>query len=277
MENYVLNNGVVMPKVGLGVYKIKSKNEDALIWALKNGYRHLDTAAFYHNEELIASAIKKSGVKRSDIFITTKVWSSDLGKKTKQAFETSLKKLQTDYIDLYLIHWPVAKYVESWRIMEGLYEEGKIRAIGVANFERNHLEEVLEHGTIIPAVNQIQTNPFLQQNKLHEYLVKHNIQHVAWGPFGQGNKQLFNHPALTEIADRHGKTTAQVMLRWSIQRDIAVIPKSINPERLRINMDIFDFRLSEEEMTRISALERNKRGFNDPNNKFFLWVTRFIR
>lgn len=277
MESYVLNNGVLMPKIGLGVYKIKNDNEDALIWALRNGYRHLDTAAFYHNEELIANAIKKSGIKRSDIFITTKVWSSDLGKKTKQAFEVSLKKLQTDYIDLYLIHWPATNYLYSWGVMEELYNEGKIRAIGVANFEQNHLENVMKQGTIIPAVNQIQTNPFFQQNELHEYLVKHSIQHVAWGPFGHGNKQLFTHPVLTEIAEMNGKTTAQIMLRWSIQRDIAVIPKSINPARLKNNMDIFDFSLSDEEMKRISTLERNKRGFNNPNNKLFLWVTRLIR
>ncbi|MNI46354.1 putative oxidoreductase [compost metagenome] len=277
MENYVLNNGVSMPKVGLGVYKIKNEHEDALIWALRNGYRHLDTAAFYHNEELIARAIKKSGVKRSDIFITTKVWSSDLGKKTKQAFEASLKKLQTDYIDLYLIHWPAANYLYSWEVLESLYNEGKIRAIGVANFEQQHLEKVMEQGSIVPAVNQIQTNPFLQQKELHEYLVKHNIQHVAWGPFGHGNKQLLNHPVLTEIAEGNDKSTAQVMLRWCIQRDIAVIPKSINPARLKSNMELFDFELSEEEMNKISALDQNKKGFVNPSNKLFLWITRMIR
>jgi methylglyoxal/glyoxal reductase len=277
MENFVLNNGVLMPKIGLGVYQIKNKDEDSLVWALRNGYRHLDTATFYHNEELIASAIKKSGVRRSDLFITTKVWSSDLGKKTKQAFETSLRKLQTDYIDLYLIHWPAAHYLYSWEVMESLYREGKIKAIGVSNFEQHHLEKIMKQGSIIPAVNQIQTNPFKQQTELNEYLVRHGIQHVAWGPLGHGNKQLFNHPVLVKIAEKNSKTTAQVMLRWSIQRDIGVIPKSINPARLNQNMELFDFRISDEEMKEITLLEQNKRDFTDPNNKFFLWLSRFIR
>ncbi|NOU98933.1 aldo/keto reductase [Paenibacillus planticolens] len=277
MENYVLNNGVLMPKVGLGVYQMKNQHEDAIVWALRNGYRHIDTAAFYHNEELVASAIQKSGVDRKDIFITTKLWNSDHGKKTKQAFETSLKKLKTDYLDLYLIHWPSPKYIESWEVMEQLYKEGKVRAIGVSNFERNHLEDVLKHGTIVPAVDQIHTNVFLQQEELHQYLVKNQIQHVAWGPFGHGNQQLFNHPVLKEIAEKYGKTTAQVMLRWNLERGISVIPKSINPERLKANLDIVDFRLSQEEMRRISSLDTNKRGFVNPNNKLMLWVTQFIR
>ena len=265
-----------MPKIGLGVYNIKSENEDALLWALRNGYRHLDTAAAYGNEELIARAIKKSGVNRGDIFITTKVWSSDLGRKTKQAFETSLQRLQTDYIDLYLIHWPAKNYLDSWTTMESLYKEGKIRAIGVSNFAQHHLDKIMKHGTMTPSVNQIQTNLFLQQGKLHEYMRSHGIQHVAWGPFGRGNKQMLAHPELTELAERHDKTTAQIILRWNIQRNIAVIPKSINPVRLKQNLEVFDFSLSDEEMSKISALDQNKRGFVDSRNKFYLWVSRFI-
>ncbi|AIQ39649.1 aldo/keto reductase [Paenibacillus sp. FSL R7-0297] len=276
MEHFVLNNGVMMPKIGLGVYNIKDNNEDAVLWALNNGYRHLDTAAAYRNEELIASAIRKSGVNRNDLFITTKVWSTDLGRKTRQAFETSLQKLQTDYIDLYLIHWPAKNYLESWHLMESLYKEGKIRAIGVSNFEQHHLEKVMMQGTIIPAVNQIQTNPLLQQGALHEFMGKHGIQHVAWSPFGHGNKQMLAHPVLTEIAAKYDKTAAQVILRWNLGRDIAVIPKSVTPARLKQNMEVFDFALSDEEMNQICALEQNKRGFVDPQNKFYLWTTRFI-
>lgn len=276
MEHYVLNNGVQMPKIGLGVYNMKPKDEEALIWALRNGYRHLDTAAAYRNEELIASAMKKSGLNRRDIFITTKVWSADLGRKTKQAFEKSLHKLQTDYIDLYLIHWPAKHYLESWSVMETLYKEGKIRAIGVSNFEQHHMVKIMKQGTTTPSVNQIQTNPFLQQNDLHEYMNKHGIQHVAWGPFGQGNKQMLAHPVLTEIADKYNKTAAQVILRWNIQRNIAVIPKSSNPVRLKQNLEVFDFALSGEEMIKISALDQNKRGFFDPKNKLFVWASRYI-
>lgn len=271
-----MNNGLKMPKIGLGVYDIKSKDEDAIVWALRNGYRHLDTAAAYRNEEMVANAIRKSGLNRIDVFITSKVWSSDLGKKTRRAFETSLHKLKTDYIDLYLIHWPAKHYLDSWMTMESLLKEGKIRAIGVSNFEQNHLENIMRHGTIKPSVNQIQTNPFLQQEELHAYMRKHDIQHVSWGPFGHGNKQMLAHPVLTEIAKKYGKTTAQVILRWSIQRDIAVIPKSINPARLEQNLDVFDFGLSDEEMVSIAALDQNKRGLNDPQKKWYVWATRFM-
>lgn len=276
MEHFVLNNGVLMPKIGLGVYNIKNENEDALLYALEQGYRHLDTAAAYRNEELIASAIRKSGVPRSELFITTKVWSTHLGRKTRQAFEDSLHKLQTDYIDLYLIHWPAKNYMDSWQIMESLYKEGKIRAIGVSNFEPEHLEKVMKQGTIIPAVNQIQTNPLLQQGALHDYMSKLGIQHVAWSPFGHGNQQMLTHPVLTEIAAKYDKTSAQVILRWNLERNIAVIPKSVTPARLKQNMEVFDFSLSDEEMKQIAALDEDKRGFIDPRNKFYLWTTRFI-
>jgi diketogulonate reductase-like aldo/keto reductase len=277
MENYQLNNGVLMPKVGLGVYNIKGDSTEAVVWALKQGYRHLDTAAIYHNEELIAEAVRKSGVKRSELFITTKVWTSDLGAKTRVAFESSLQKLNTDYVDLYLIHWPTGDYLKSWSIMEDLYRAGKIRAIGVSNFEQPHLEKVMKHGTIIPAVNQVQTHPFLQKAELHNYMMSQGIQHVAWAPFGRGNKRLLTHPVLNEIGSKKGKTAAQVILRWNLQRDIAVIPKSITPARLEQNIDIFDFTLSDQEMRDIAVLDLNQKGFIDSSNKLYLWFTRWIR
>lgn len=277
MESFQLNNGVLMPKVGLGVFKVEGASVEAVVWALKNGYRHLDTATIYHNEELIAEAIKKSGVKRSELFITTKVWTTDLGAKTRAAFEKSLKKLNTDYVDLYLIHWPTGDYLHSWNTMEELYREGKIRAIGVSNFEPSHLEKILQHGTVIPAVNQVQTHPFLQKNELHDFMTSKGIQHVAWAPFGRGNKHLLTHPVLKEIGDRKDKTAAQVILRWNLQRDIAVIPKSITPARLEQNLDLFDFALSEQEMMEIAAMDRNQKGFIDSSNKLYLWITRFVR
>ncbi|EIW15255.1 2,5-diketo-D-gluconic acid reductase [Lactiplantibacillus plantarum EGD-AQ4] len=276
-ENYILNNGVEMPKVGLGVYKIQEDQADSIVYALQNGYKSLDTASFYHNEEMIASAIKKSGIDRKNIFLTTKVWNSDHGKKkTKKAFEESLKRLNTDYIDLYLIHWPSPKYIESWKAIEELYKEGKIRAIGVANFEQKHLEKLEKFSTVTPAVNQIQTNPFKQQEQLHWYLKNKGILHEAWGPFGHGNQSLFNNEVLIEISKKYGKTPAQVILRWNLDREIAVIPKSVSPKRLDQNLDVFDFSLTNEEMKKIATLEQNTRGFNDPNNKLFLWITQFI-
>lgn len=277
MEHVQLNNGVLMPKVGLGVYNVKGDSTEAVVWALNHGYRHLDTAAIYHNEELIAEAIRKSGVKRSELFITTKIWTSDLGAKTRTAFESSLRKLNTDYVDLYLIHWPTGDYLSSWNTMEELYREGKIRAIGVSNFEPSHLEKVMKHGTIIPAVNQVQTHPFLQKHELHDFMAGYGIQHVAWAPFGRGNKRLLTHPVLKDIGDRKGKTAAQVILRWNLQRDIAVIPKSITPARLEQNIDLFDFTLSEQEMREIAALDLNQKGFIDSSNKLYLWITRWIR
>lgn len=198
------------------------------------------------------------------------------GAKTRKAFEESLQKLQTDYVDLYLIHWPAKHYLESWQIMESLYKEGKIRAIGVSNFEPEHLDKVMKQGTIVPAVNQIQTNLLLQQGPLHDYMRGHGIQHVAWSPFGHGSQEMLAHPVLTEMAAKYDKTAAQVILRWNLERGIAVIPKSVTPARLKQNLELFDFSLSDEEMKRIAALDQNKRGFTDPQNKLYLWSTRFI-
>ena len=277
MENFILSNGVKMPKIGLGVYKMSDSQMGSVVWALQNGYTHIDTAAAYGNEEMIRDAIQKSGVKRENIFITTKLWNSERGtEKTKKAFDDSLKRLKMDYIDLYLIHWPAPKYEESWRVMEQFYKEGKIRAIGVSNFEESHMEHLLVQAEIVPMVDQVKTNPLKQQSKLHDYLTEKKIQHVAWGPLGQGDQELFANAVLTEIATKYGKSTAQIMLRWNLQRDIAVIPKSVNPMRLKQNLDLFDFNLTQEDMSQIATMDINQKSFDDPNNKMFLWVSKFM-
>jgi Aldo/keto reductases, related to diketogulonate reductase len=277
MEDFQLSNGVHMPKIGLGVYKIRNDQEDAVIWALQHGYRRIDTAALYHNEKLVADAIKKSGLKREDIFITTKLWNSDHGrKKTSAAFKESLARLDTDYIDLYLIHWPSAHYVESWQTITDLYRAGHIRAVGVANFEREHLEKLAQNSDLVPMVDQVQTNPYHQQRALHRYLTDHHIQHEAWGPFGHGNQNLFKQKDLVELAQKYNKTTAQVMLRWNLQRNVAVIPKSVHPDRLRQNLGVFDFELTGQEMDQIVSIDKSSRHFVDPNNKLFLWLSSFI-
>lgn len=277
MENFLLSNGVPMPKIGLGVYQVKEDQEDAIIWALQHGYRRIDTAALYHNEQMVADAIKQSGLKREDVFITTKLWNSDHGReKTLAAFEKSLARLDTDYADLYLIHWPSAHYVESWQAITELYNKGRIRAAGVANFTQKQLEELDRHSDLVPMVDQVQTNPYIQQRGLHRYLTDHQIQHEAWGPFGHGNQNLFRQPYLMELAAKYKKTTAQVILHWNLQRDIAIIPKSVHPDRLQENLDVFDFMLDDQEMDQIASLDKHGRHFVDPENKLFLWLSSFI-
>lgn len=277
MENFLLSNGISMPKIGLGVYQVKEDQEEAIIWALQHGYRRIDTADLYHNEQMVADAIKKSGLKREDVFITTKLWNADHGReKTSAAFEKSLARLDTDYIDLYLIHWPSAHYVESWQTITELYEKGRIRAAGVANFTKDQLEELARHSDLTPMVDQVQTNPYIQQRELHQYLADHQIQHEAWGPFGHGNQHLFRQPYLMELASKYRKTTAQIILRWNLQRNIAIIPKSVHPDRLQENLDVFDFSLDDQEMDQIASLDKHSRRFVDPENKLFLWLSSFI-
>ncbi|WP_010630793.1 aldo/keto reductase [Sporolactobacillus vineae] len=277
MEDFLLSNGVSMPKIGLGVYQVKKSQEDTIIWALQHGYRRIDTAALYHNEALVADAIKKSGLKREDVFITTKLWNSDHGReKTLAAFQKSLERLDTDYVDLYLIHWPSAHYAESWQTITELYHAGRIRAIGVANFEKEHLEKLAQNSDLIPMVDQVQTNPNMQQRELHRYLTDHHIQHEAWGPFGHGNQNLFRQKYLVGLAAKYSKTTAQIILRWNLQRNIAVIPKSVHPDRLQQNLDVFNFALTDQEMDGIASLDKNSRRFVDPNNKLFLWLSSLI-
>ncbi|WP_379129695.1 aldo/keto reductase [Paenibacillus sp. sgz500958] len=255
-------NGVKIPQLGFGVYKITKQQEfeTAINEAIRTGYRHFDTAKIYGNEEALGREIRRSGIPREEFFITSKVWNTDHGyKATKKAFEQSIRKLGVDYLDMYLIHFASPDYVGTWRAMEELYKAGKIKVIGVANFEVQHLEELLRHAVIPPMINQIETHPEFPQNELHAYLGKHRILHQAWAPLGQGNPALLKHPELQIIADAHQKTVAQVILRWHLERGIIIIPKSSNPKRIKENSEIFDFALTGEEMTKINRLNTSKR------------------
>ena len=234
--------------------------------AINAGYKAIDTAALYENEASVGQAIKESGINREELFITTKVWNSDQRNDTVlHAFETSLKKLDLDYVDLYLIHWPVKeKYKESWKVLENLYKEGRVRAIGVSNFTIDQLEDLLSVAEIKPMVNQVELHPLLAQPELREYCKKQEIQIEAWAPLGQG--RLLDHPVLKEIAARHNKSTAQVILRWDLQNEIVTIPKSIKESRIIENAAIYDFALSESDIEKISALNENQRFGADPEN-----------
>lgn len=260
-------NGVKIPQVGFGVYKI-TKTEDfeiAVGEAIKIGYRHFDTAKIYGNEKALGLEIQKSKIPREEFFITSKVWNTELGyEDTKKAFERTCKNLSIDYMDMYLIHFAAPGYIEAWRAMEELYLEGKIKVIGVANFEVQHLERLMKQSKITPMINQIETHPEFPQDELHNYLAKHKILHEAWAPLGQGNKELFNNTVLKEIATNHKKTVAQVILRWHIQRGVIIIPKSSNPKRIKENIQLFDFELSIEEMEKISKLNTGKRYSHSP-------------
>lgn len=273
MEELKLNNGQIIPQLGLGVFKVQDADDlkRAVAEALKDGYRHFDTATIYHNEEWLGEALAQSDVKREDLFITSKVWNSNTTyDETIAAFHESLKKLQTDYLDLYLIHWPSEGYNEKWRAMESLYNDGLIKSIGVSNFEKPHLEKLMTTATIKPTVDQIETHPYFQQKEMHEYLKSLDIVHEAWGPLGQGKSNVLEDPVLTKIAEDHNKTVTQVILRWHLQRDIIVIPKSVHEERIAQNIDVFDFTLTEEEMSMIASIDKNQRGSGDPNDEEFL-------
>ncbi|HWO95811.1 MAG TPA: aldo/keto reductase [Bacillus sp. (in: firmicutes)] len=263
-----LHNGVKMPWFGLGVYKVEEGPEvvESVKAAIRNGYRSIDTAAFYENEEGVGQAIKESGVPREELFITTKVWNTDQGyESTLTAFETSMKKLGLDYLDLYLIHWPVkGKYKETWKALEKLYKDGRVRAIGVSNFQIHHLEDLLADAEIKPMVNQVEYHPRLTQIELHEYCKKNHIQLEAWSPLMRG--QLLDNPTLKEIGDKYNKTTTQVILRWDLQNEVVTIPKSTKEHRIMENANIFDFELTQEEMDNINALNENHRIGADPDN-----------
>ena len=269
-EKVKLNNGAEMPWVGLGVFRMDNNDETQAIIekALAMGYRHIDTAAFYDNEEAVGKALKNSGIPREEVFVTTKVWNENQRQGTvKQAFEDSLRKLDTEYIDLYLIHWPVpGKFKETWKILEEIYSTGRVKTIGVSNFKKHHLEELKEISTITPAVNQIELHPYLTQQDDLEYCNQQGIRVEAWSPFAANKFDLFKEKVLVDIADKHKKTTAQVILRWDYQRGVVVIPKSSNEKRLAANIDIFDFELSAEEIAQINALNKNKRVGSDPDN-----------
>jgi diketogulonate reductase-like aldo/keto reductase len=267
-----LNNGVQMPWLGLGVFLAKDGNEvvQAVKAALKHGYLSIDTAAAYNNEEgvgrAIAESIAEGIVAREDVFVTSKVWNSNQGYDTTlTAFNESLHKLNLDYLDLYLVHWPVkGKYKETWRALEKVYAEGKVKAIGVSNFQVHHLDDLLQDATVIPVVNQIEFHPLLAQQQLRDYSKNKNIQLEAWSPLGQGN--LLDHELLKKIATKHGKTTAQIILRWDLQLGVVTIPKSVKEHRIIENANIFDFQLDEEDMTAIATLNENKRFGSDPDN-----------
>lgn len=272
IENKVkLHNGVEIPQFGLGVYKVEEGQTiiETVKLALSYGYRSIDTAAIYGNEEGVGTAVKESAIQRDKLFITTKLWNDDQGyDRTLKAFETSLRKLDLDYIDLYLIHWPGKdKYVETWKAFERLYDEGLVRAIGVSNFHEHHLEELLTNANEKPTVNQIELHPRLSQETLRDYCKSKGIKVEAWSPLAKG--RLLNEPTINYIANKHGKTPAQVILRWHLQNDIIVIPKSVSPKRLKENADIFDFQLSLDEMNQLDQLNMNERTGRNPDNLLF--------
>ncbi|MET3938737.1 diketogulonate reductase-like aldo/keto reductase [Paenibacillus sp. PvP094] len=267
-DTTTLYNGVKMPWLGFGVFKVKDGEEvvEAVKTAIQAGYRSIDTAKAYNNETGVAQGIRESGVAREDLFITTKVWNSDQGyESTLAAFEASMERLELEYLDLYLIHWPVkGKYKDTWRALEKLHREGRIRAIGVSNFQIHHLEDLMTDATIKPAVNQVELHPLLIQSELRDYCNKHQIQIEAWSPLGQGN--LLEHPLLQDIAAKYGKSPAQVILRWDLQNGIVTIPKSVTPQRIRENADLYDFELTADEVEQINGLNENKRFGSDPDN-----------
>lgn len=258
MEYVILNNGVKMPMEGFGVYQVPESDvcEQAVLDALKVGYRMIDTAAAYFNEEAVGNAIEKSGVPRDEIFLTTKLWIQDAGyENAKKAFELSLKKLKTDYLDLYLIHQPMNDYYGSWRAMEELYNEGKIRAIGVCNFYPERLADLCLNAKVIPAVNQVELHPFFTQDYALKIMDEFGVQAEAWGPLAEGKHGIFMNEILTSIAKKYDKSVAQVVLRWNVQRGVVIIPKSVHKERMEENIDIWDFKLSMEDMTAINSLD----------------------
>jgi 2,5-diketo-D-gluconate reductase A len=281
MQKVILNNGVEMPILGFGVYLIEDANEceQSVYDALMAGYRLIDTAAAYLNEEAVGRAIKRSGVPREEIFITTKLWIQDAGyESTKKAFAKSLEKLQVDYLDLYLIHQPFGDIYGSWRAMEELYREGKIRAIGVSNFKMDRLIDLMDHNEVIPAVNQIETHPFTQQIESAKLMKENNVQIESWGPFAQGKNNIFQNEVLVSIAERYNKSVSQVVLRWLTQREVVVIPKTVRKERIIENFNIFDFELSQEDMETIATLDTKKNfifDHYDPASVRFLGNVKF--
>tara|TARA_R110002050_G_scaffold64647_8_gene140532 strand:- start:7739 stop:8581 length:843 start_codon:yes stop_codon:yes gene_type:complete len=266
--SFRLHNGVEMPYFGLGVYLSKDGKEvvNAVKWALDEGYRHIDTASIYKNEEGVGQGIKESGVDRKDIFVVSKVWNSDQGyESTIKAYESSLKRLNLDYLDLYLVHWPVnGKYKETWRAMEYLYKHKGVRAIGVSNFMQHHLEDLMTSSKIVPMVNQMEFHPYLVQQELIDFCNKNTIQYEAWSPLMQGH--IFEMDIMKDLAAKYNKTIAQIVLRWDLQKGVITIPKSAKRDRIIANADIFDFELVAEDVKKLDQLDRGKRFGPDPNN-----------
>ena len=263
-----LSNQVEMPYFGLGVFQSAEGTEviNAVKWAIDAGYRHIDTAALYRNEKGVGQAVRESGIDRKEIFVTSKVWNSDQGyDQTLKAFEVSLNKLGFDYLDLYLIHWPVkGKYKDTWKALEKLYHAGKVRAIGVSNFMQHHLEDLMQDVEIIPMVNQVEFHPRLVQQELLDFCLKNNIRHEAWSPLMQGH--ILDLPEIKEIAKKYSKSTAQIILRWDLQKGVITIPKSVRKERIISNANIFDFSLTAEEMQTLDNLDKGMRNGPNPNN-----------
>lgn len=273
MNNVVLNNGVEIPQIGLGVFRILDERlaADTVRTALENGYRHLDTAAVYKNEKAVGRGIVESKVPREEIFITSKVWNDRQREgKIEEALDDTLRNMGLDYVDMYLIHWPVPGfYLNTWKEMEKLYARGKIRAMGVSNFRIEDLKELEAISGIVPVVNQIELQPYFQQEEMVRYCAGRNIKVEAWGPFTAGQTGLFEEPVLVKLAKKYGKVPAQIVLRWDIQRGIIPLPKSSNPSRQKANLNVFDFELTKEEMKQIAELDRNQRMGRDPINSDF--------
>jgi len=265
MQTLTLNNGLEMPILGFGVFQIPAdETEQCVREALEVGYRHLDTAAAYRNEEAVGRAIASSGIPREELFVATKLWVQDAGEdNAKRLFEESRKRLGLDYVDLYLIHQPFGDYYSSWRAMQDLHKDGLIRAIGVSNFYPDRLVDLIDHNEITPAVNQIETHPYFQRTADQDLMSSRGVQIESWGPFAEGRNNLFTHPTLLEIGAAHGKSVAQVVLRWLIQRNVAVIPKSVRRDRMAENFDVFDFELSGEQLDLVAGLDTGASAFFD--------------
>ncbi|TRW27588.1 aldo/keto reductase [Flavobacterium zepuense] len=282
MQTIKLNNGIEMPLLGLGVYLMNDPEEceRSVLTALEAGYRLIDTASAYGNEEVVGHAIRKSNVAREDLFITTKLWVRDAGyANTKKAFEDSLNRLQLEYLDLYLIHQAVGDYYGSWRAMEELYKEGKIRAIGISNFFPDRAADLIAHNEIVPAVNQIEVHPFYQRSDTQAFLESKGVQIQSWASFAEGRNNLFTNETLASIGKKYNKSVAQVTLRWLIQRGIAVIPKSVRQERIIENADIWNFELTSADMDAISELDKNQSAFFDHRDPQIIskWIPRKFR
>jgi 2,5-diketo-D-gluconate reductase A len=275
IPDVTLDNGVKMPLLGFGVYQIPAaETEQAVSDALEVGYRLLDTAEAYRNEEAVGRAIAQSGIAREEFFVTTKLFIHSPGEdKAKRAFAASLERLGLDYVDLYLIHQPLGDYYSFWRAMQELNRQGLAKAIGVSNFYPDRLSDLIDHNEITPAINQIETHPYNQRRADNDFMREHGVQHESWGPFAEGKNNIFSDPTLTEVGEAHGKSVAQVILRWLIQRDIIVIPKSVRAERMRENIDVFDFELSDGEMGKIAGLDSGGTLFFDhADPKMVSWL-----